>query len=276
DVPHNSLLTRLGDTPARAVRLARYRTVATALASLLAAAIASADGVPAITPLLCGMAAAGALIGSAMVPLLIAFPPTSPASPSGVAGPQATDGLPLPFLVASVIGIVALGALAKAVLHLPPGRYHPGTGTSVLILLIVGRAVSALLPVRLRTMSQGLRRLALVHAGAAVVAAGFAWTAGPAMLVMLGLAMGAGNLVGWAILPLLAIGPRGYGLYTMASKLAVGLAGVVLAGGLGRVSTFAPGAYVVFALTVAIACLVAAAIFALRLTQTRSPGFPAT
>ncbi len=93
DVPHDALLTRLGDTPARAVGLARARAVGTALASLLAAGVASGGGGLGTAPLLWAIAAGGALIGATMVPL--------------------------PFLAADVIGIVALGALAKAVLRLP-------------------------------------------------------------------------------------------------------------------------------------------------------------
>lgn len=270
DVPHNALLTRLGDTPARAVSLARGRTVGTALASLLAAGVAG-HGMGRATPLLWGIGVGGALIGAAMIPLLRALPP------SGAA--ETTEGaiwraLPMPFLTASVIGIVALGALAKAVLHLPPGWRQGNDATWVLNLLILGRTASALLPIRLRDARQGMTGLAMAYAVAALVAIGCAGQAAPPMLLVLGLMLGATNLLGWAILPVLGVGPRGYGLYTMASKLALGGAGLMLAGGLGRVPNFTEGGYVAFAVAVAAACLIAALLSFPGLTRRLPPGLP--
>lgn len=257
DVPHNALLTRLGSDPTRATWLARWRTIGTALASLAAAWVASSDAV-AIAPLLCGIAAAALVVGSAMVPLLAAFPldPGPPRSGTAV-------GLPLLFLAASIIGIVALGALAKAVLHLPT----IASGTSVLMLLIAGRTLSAVMPIRIGSPRRGLMLLAAAYGAAAAVAAGFAFGTAPGMLVLLGLSLGATNLVGWALLPAMADGPRGYGLYTMASKLALGAAGLVLAGGLGRSTAFSPTSFAGFAWVVAVACIVAALLAGLRLTS---------
>ncbi len=257
DVPHNALLTRLGSDPARATWLARWRTIGTALASLAAAWVASSDAV-AIVPLLCGIAVAALVVGSAMVPLLAAFPLDPGPRRSGTA-----VGLPLPFLAASIIGIVALGALAKAVLHLPTAA----SGTSVLMLLIAGRTLSAVLPIRIGSPRRGLILLAAAYGAAAAVAAGFAFGAAPGMLVLLGLSLGATNLVGWALLPAMADGPRGYGLYTMASKLALGAAGLALAGGLGRSPAFSPAGFAGFAWSVAAACIVAALLAGLRLTS---------
>ncbi len=259
DVPHNALLTRLGSEPARATWLARWRTIGTALASLAAAWVASSDAV-AIAPLLCGIAVAALVVGSAMVPLLAAFPLDASPYRSGTA-----VGLPLPFLAASIIGIVALGALAKAVLHLPTAA----SGTSVLMLLIAGRTLSAVLPIRIGLPHRGLMLLAAAYGAAAAVAAGFALGAAPGMLmlVLLGLSLGATNLVGWALLPAMADGPRGYGLYTMASKLALGAAGLALAGGLGRSPAFSPAGFAGFAWGVAAACIVAALLAGLRLTS---------
>ncbi len=68
--------------------------------------------------------------------------------------------------------------------------------------------------------------------------------------VLLGLAMGATNMIGWALLPALAQGLRGYGVYTMASKLALGAACLAVADGLGRVPTFAPEMFAGFAVLV--------------------------
>lgn len=269
DVPHNALLSRLGDTPARAIGLARCRTVGTALASLLVAGATGMASKAAGAPFLVGIAAGGILIGSAMIPLLVTFPPISRTNRS--ADWRAHD-LPMPFLVASVIGIVALGTLAKAMLHLPSGWNNGYAGTSVLTFLIVGRTASALLPIRLRTVRHGLRLLGATYAAAATIAAAFVWSAGPGMILMLGVALGASALIGWAMLPVLNVGPGGYGLYTMASKLALGATGLALAGGLGRNPTFTPMGYVLFVLATAFACAVAALTLMPRLTPGSMPG----
>jgi hypothetical protein len=273
DVPHNALLTRLGDTPARAVSLSRGRTVGTALASLVVAGVASGGKGIGTAALLWAIASGGVIIGATMVPLLIAVPPRSSTIEAERSVPRA---LPLPFVVASVIGIVALGALAKAVLHLLDAWHRGGDGRSILTLLILGRTASALLPIRLANARHGLRLLAVSYVAAAFVAIGFAWNAGSALLALLGLALGTTNLIGWAILPVLRAGPRGYGLYTMASKLALGTAGLALAGGLGRVPTFTAGSYVAFVLMVAAGCIVTALLLLLPgLTRSPARGLPA-
>lgn len=276
DVPHNALMTQLGDTPARAAWLSRVRTVGTALASISAASGVSGSGRVATAHLLWGIAGAALLIGSTMLPLLSAFPS---ASKNRQRGAVRWIGLPLRFLAANVIGIVALGALAKALLHMPAGLPYgmaltAGKDTTILVLLIVGRSAAALIPIRLGSSPRhGLALLAAAYLAAGIVAAGFAWSAAPAMLVLLGLAMGTTNLIGWALLPALAQGPRGFGVYTMASKLALGAAGLALAGGLGRVPTFTPDAFAGFAVLAGLACAAAALLAVQRLTSLRRDGF---
>lgn len=276
DVPHNALMTRLGErSPERATWLARVRTVGTALASVSAALGVSGSGRVATAHLLWGIAGAALLIGSTMLPLLAAFPSVLR---DRQRGRVRWIGLPLRFLAANVIGIVALGALAKALLHMPAGLPYgmvptAGKGTTILVLLIVGRSAAALIPIRLGSSPRhGLALLAAAYLAAGIVAAGIAWSAPPAMLVLLGLAMGATNLIGWALLPALAQGPRGYGVYTMASKLALGAAGLALAGGLGRVPTFTPDAFAGFAILAGLTCATAALLAAPRLTSLRRDG----
>ncbi|VXC90449.1 hypothetical protein [Sphingomonas sp. 8AM] len=273
-VPHNALMTQLGDLPHRATWLARGRTIGTALASLLAALGASGSDRFATAPLLWAIAGAALLIGSAMMPLIAAYPPAQDGRGS-TAGRGALHWLLWRFLLANVVGAVATGALAKAVLHLPMGIMAPANGTTILTLLILGRSASAFVPLCLSDSQRGFAILAAVYACSACIAALFLLQAGPAMLLLLGMVMGLGNLVGWALLPALADGPRGYGLYTMASKLALGAAGLALAGGLGRVPVFAPGAFPFFAAAVAIACLLAALLALPRLTAVRARAFPA-
>ncbi|KQU56040.1 hypothetical protein ASG67_08205 [Sphingomonas sp. Leaf339] len=269
DVPHNALLTRLGSDPARATWLARGRTIGTALASLLAAWGAN-SGANAIAPPLYSIAFAALVVGSAMVPLLAAFP----LDPERHRRARSV-GLPLPFLAASVIGIVALGALAKAALHLPT-LTAPASGATILALVIAGRTLSALIPIRIGSIRSGLLILAGAYGAAATLAAGFAFGSPSAMLVLLGFALGTTNLIGWALLPALADGPRGYGLYTMASKLALGTAGLALAGGLGRVPAFTSDGFATFTWMVAVSCLVAALLAGLRLTSLAARGFPSS
>ncbi|WP_156457963.1 hypothetical protein [Sphingomonas sp. Leaf412] len=271
DVPHNALMTRLGGIPARAAWLARVRTIGTALAALFAAWGVGGSARIATAPMLWAIAGAALLIGSTMLPLLSRFPPVPD---DRRPRPGRSIGLPPTFLAANVIGIVALGALAKAVLHLPAVAPHAANdGVSILALLIVGRSAAALIPIRLGSAPRHgliLQSAAFVAGGS--VAAGFAWSTAPAMLVALGVVMGVTNLIGWALLPALAQGPRGYGVYTMASKLALGAAGLALAGGLGHVPVFAPDVFARFAAAIALACLVAALLVARRLTSPRRHG----
>ncbi len=256
DVPHNALMSRLAGDPARATALSRGRTIGTGIASLAAAACLGGIGGIGITPLLWGIGAAATLLGVVMVPLLTAFPLAAPGmrvrgSPVGA--------LPWAFLFASVIGIVALGALAKAMLHLSGGGTTPDAGASMLTMLIVGRTASAFVPLRITATGRGLVLLALTYAvSAATPLLFFGDGMRPVAPLLLGLAMGLSNLIGWALLSLLARDARDYGLYTMASKLALGAAGLALAGGLGRGAVFTPAGFPVFAAGIAAACMVAA------------------
>ncbi len=61
----------------------------------------------------------------------------------------------------------------------------------------------------------------------------------------------------------------------MTSKIALGAAGLALAGGLGRMPAFASNAFPILAETIALACLVTT-LFALpRLTERRARPLPA-
>lgn len=262
DVPHNALMTQLSPTPAGSAWLSRGRTIGTGIAAfaiaLAARGLLDRQSVPLVLWSIAGVAS---VIGMVLVPVLRAhrFGPR-PRTASHL------FGLPLAFLAASVLAIVALGTLAKAVLHLRTGLAPVATGDT-LLLLTAGRTASALLPLRIVDARRGLVLLVLAYLLAAAVAAMFAWHAGTLALLMLGLAMGGTNLIGWALLPSFASGARGYGIYTMASKLGLGLAGLVLAVGLGAAPVFAPGAFAPFAIMVAIACVAAAAIVSTRLTS---------
>lgn len=253
DVPHNALMGRLADDPARATSLSRGRTLDTGIASLAAAGSLGASNIG-IVPMLWGIGAGATVLGLAMVPLLV----ISPLAGGGSRGDGTPFRLPWTFLFASVTGIVALGALGKAMLHLAD-MPAPAEGMSMLILLIAGRTASACVPLPITSARQGLSLLAATYAVSTVAPLLFIGTdfrsAAP---LLLGLAMGLSNLIGWALLALLARDARDYGLYTMSSKLALGAAGLALAGGLGRSSVFTASGFSLFAFGIASACAVAA------------------
>ena len=252
DVPHNALMGRLAGDPVRATSLSRGRTLGTGIASVVAAGCTGGIGV---VPLLWGIAMAATLLGLAMVPLLSHFP--LPCGERRMRGARAA-GLPWTFLFASVIGIVALGALGKAMLHLS-GIPTPVEGMSMLVILIIGRTISACIPFPIASARQGLTVFAATYAISAVAPLLFIVPSFRAIApLLLGLAMGLSNLIGWALLALLARDARDYGLYTMASKLALGAAGLALAGGLGRSPVFTVSGFVPFTIGIASACSVAA------------------
>ncbi len=253
DVPHNALMGRLADDPARATSLSRGRTLGTGIASVAAAGSLGDSGIG-IVPMLWGIGAGATVLGLAMVPLLV----ISPLAGGGSRSEVASFRLPWTFLFASVTGIVALSALGKAMLHLSD-MPAPTEGVSMLMMLIVGRTASACVPLPITSARQGLTLLAATYAVSTVAPLLFIGTDfRPAAPLLLGLAMGLSNLIGWALLALVARDARDYGLYTMSSKLALGAAGLALAGGLGRRPAFTATGFSLFAFGIASACAVAA------------------
>lgn len=255
DVPHNALMTQLAPTLAGSAWLSRGRTVGTGLAgfaiALGARGVLDRQSVPLVLWLIAGVAC---VIGMALIPVL-----RKHAIEQRPLVASHRFGLPLAFLAASVLAVVALGTLAKAVLHVRTGLAPIATGDT-LLLLTAGRMASALLPLRIVNARRGLLLLVLAYLLAGVIAALIAWHAGTLALLLLGLAVGGTNLIGWALLPSFASGARGYGIYTMASKLGLGMTGLVLAVGLGAAPVFAPGAFSPFAMMVATACVAAAIV----------------
>lgn len=257
DVPHNALMSRLAGDPIRATSLSRGRTLGTGIASVVAAGCIGSTGNFGIAPVLWGIGVAATLLGLAMAPLLAIFPLAGRTTRTAAALPP---GLPGTFLLASVTGIVALGALGKAMLHLS-GTPVPVGGMSMLVVLIVGRTASALIPIAITSARRGLTLLAATYAVSTVIPFLFIVAEFRSLApLLLGLAMGLSNLIGWALLALLARDAGDYGLYTMASKLALGAAGLVLAGGLGRSSMFTAGNFALFAIAIASACAAAAVL----------------
>ena len=265
DVPHNAQMSRLAPTPPATLLLSRGRTIGTGIAGLLVALVVREwITVPeTVGPVVWILAIAAAVGCTCLLPLL---PADGACAPSG--DPMPKLGTSLAFLLASMIGIIALGAIAKAMLHLPPPM-RQDTG-DVLMLLMAGRMASALVPFRFTDARRGLTLLGLVYVLAAmlVIVIGFRridWLG----IVGLGLALGTTNLLGWALLPLLAKGPRDYGLYTMVSKLALGLSGFVMTLALGHRIVFEQTGLAALCIAAAAASTIGALVLAYpaRLTQ---------
>ncbi|MEG3125925.1 MFS transporter [Sphingomonas sp. GB1N7] len=268
DVPHNALLSQLAKDARATTRLSRGRTLGTgAAAAAVGLGLHLIDGAAGIAWLLWGLSTAALLGGMALLPLLVRSPAAQRSS-AMAAGP----GLPWRFLTASLLGIVALGAFAKGVLHLPATVSHAGVGMT-LILLTAGRTAAALLPLRFIDARRGLLLLAAWYLGAAMFVVPLLRLGGWMLPLGLGLMLGMTNLIGWALLPLLARGARSYGLYTMASKLALGAAGLAMTATLGRGTTFAADGLYMLIASVILACAAAAILLVMpRLTGRSSAG----
>lgn len=268
DVPHNALLSRLAEATGAATRLSRGRTLGTgAAAALVGLGLHNANSASQLPWFTVALAGAAMLGGMALMPLLARLSVSPPAEAR-----TAEPALPWRFLGGSLIGIVALGVLAKAILHLPAGIARADAGT-IVILLIGGRTVAALLPMAFADARRGLRLLSGIYVGGAIAVVPLLWAGGWVLPIILGLLLGATNLVGWALLPLLARGARSYGLYTMASKLALGVAGIGMAAALGGGATFAPERLnALAAITIAACILTALLLFRRGLTGPASQG----
>lgn len=268
DVPHNALLSRLAaDLPA-ATRLSRGRTLGSGAAAALVGTGLHLLGDRGSIPWLLGGLAAAALVGGAAVLPLLAR--TSAAPSRGDAGHA--PRLPWRFLAGSVAGIVALAALGKGVMHLPPTVAGPDAGT-MLVLLTAGRTVTALLPLAMPDARRGLRLLAGLYAGAALAGPAMLAVGGMALPFLLGTMLGVTNLIGWALLPRLARGAGGYARYTMVSKLALGGAGLAMTAALAGQSSFTVTGLTILADGTAAGCLLAALLLMpLRLTSRLARG----
>ncbi len=254
DVPHNAMLSRLAATAAgAATRLARGRTIGTGVAAgAVGLALSSWPDTASLPVTLWILAGTALVLGAAFLPLV----PRTGALRGEAAAPTG-PGLPNGFLVGSLIGIVALGALTKAMLQLPQTIVHPGAGTTVL-LLTGGRTLAALIPFGVRDVRSGLMLLATLYLIAIPIMAVLLHHEGWPMILMIGLLLGCTTLVDWTLLPLLARGARSYGFYTMAAKLALGGAGLAMTVALGNRATFAPGGFTAFVAAALAACALAA------------------
>lgn len=271
DVPHNTLLSRLSDSSRTAMALSRGRAVGTGVAGVIVCLLlrASATDAPAFTAMVCVLALAGLLLGFAVVPLLR----NRPVRESPAASPR-RPGLPPLFLVGSIVGIVALGLIGKALLHLPAELPHAALA-DILLLLTVGRMAASLVPVDRASGWVDRHGLAAAYLASAVVAVTVGRNAEVLTVLLLGFASGLTNLLAWAKLPSLVRSAQGYGTYTMASKLALGAAGMTMAALLGIAPLYTSSGFRQVAIIAALLCVVAAILFRVArrgLARMGSPG----
>lgn len=242
DVPHNALIAQLADTPERGLDLARLRSLGSGLASILIGLLAAPmlTGTPPSGLLTAGLLLLLAAVSCAlMIPYLTLTtrldrqPAAAGPSPRSPVAP----GL-VPLFLASAIGMVAMGALSKAAPHLDLSSV--AWGSTALLILMVGRvaAIAVAGPVVARLGAH--RTLTAAYGGMAVCAVGLppAMMAGGvfalAWIGLTGLAIGLVALTSWIRLPaLVRDGERGraftFGLFTMTSKVALGVSGLLLA-----------------------------------------------
>lgn len=229
DVPHNALLSKLASTHGIAMQMSRFRTFGTGMASLLVGGglyLVSDPG--SLIVLLLSISVAAVTLGGCVLPLLRDDRFRIDRED------DAKDGaFPMAFLLAGIIGIVGMGVLAKAQFHLPIEE-TPHDAGEIIVLLTVGRTLAGLLPLRSIGAGSGMAMMAGAYglAGIAILpmVAGPGGSVGP---FILGLVMGATNMVMWAMLPFVLRNAGAYGLYTMSIKIALGVAGLLMTAWLG-------------------------------------------
>lgn len=270
DVPHNALMGDLARVAPFPGLLARGRTMGTALAALVLGLGLDLDpGARHLPLLLIGVALVAGMLAAVAIPLLrnMGDAPPLPEAREGV-------GLPWRFLAGTLLLVVGTGALSKGLLHLPADRTSPAVG-SIVMLLTLGRLACTFYPLPLRHGRQGLVDLAAVHAMAGLVVMAFLWGNHAIMILLLGVAMGVANLMAWMLLPWLARHAGDYGVYTMASKLALGLSGLVMSAMLRGRSGFDSVGFAALVWGVAMACIAAGALLFPQLSLSpRSSGRP--
>lgn len=271
DVPHNALLSKIAPTPAITMRLSRLRTLGTGIAAgLIGAGLHFVSGRDSLIVLLVLIGIAAVSLGWTLLPLLRH-------DRSGLTrSPQLDDKgsmtSPIAFFVATISGIVGLGILVKAAFHLPAdgGR---GDAGELLILLTTGRTLAALLPLRLDDGRFGMAMLAGTYGLVGIAILPVMAEPGGGGLFLLGLAMGATNMVAWTTLPFVVCNASGYGLYTMSIKIALGVAGLLMTAWLGAASIFTVGDFLSLAVISFMACEVAALLLVWPLMKMRRRGF---
>lgn len=244
DVPHNALIAPLVRAGADPLTLARGRTLATGLAALAVGVMAvpmlgrTAAAPMAIIGFAIGLACAAALIGLLVVPLLRDHVAGAAIDMRSVRSDRMSMAL---VIVATLVGVVMLGALSKALLlpasgialSWPATRWgSPDAAIAAiaptLLLLTLGRLAAAVPMPRWLTRDDGWTMLAATYLLLAIVT--LAMLDGPVLftIFLLGYGMGNANLIAWTLLATLARGALPFGLFTMLSKVALGGSGLMV------------------------------------------------
>lgn len=248
DVPHNALTHVLAARHGH-LAIARIRAFLSGSASLVIAFVAflllgAADGEAPLVKTLIGMIGVGALALMIPLPFLVRrFRDMLPAGPASPGGRGAARPSLLLFCLVSAIGIAALATLGKAILHIE--FEVPAIGAAALVLITAGRLGSIWIWSPLARRIGNRRALSLAYLASGLTAfllpgmASSAFGAGTAVLLVLAGVTGGGiALLSWAVLSeLIAARSRGvpgsrhvtgFSLFTMSTKVALGLSGVMV------------------------------------------------
>ncbi len=254
DVPHNALLSRLGDTSKPRLGLSAARQIAgltaTFAVTFAARPLLQAGGpVPAAGYVLyaAGIATLGALLFLGFFPQVDAAPP-----PHHAAAAEPGDAAPRGALLAAILAIVltamtgslVAGAFSKDVVYIAKYVFNDAGWTlDALTALMIGRFLAVplwwLAPLRIGLpASVALSWLLIAGAGATL-----SWLPPDKRLfegglLIIGIGLGGINALAWAIIPQLthrlsqqragATDTRVFGLFTAMTKIASGLSGLIL------------------------------------------------
>lgn len=243
DVPHNALIADLARTEERGTRLAQLRTLGSGVASVAIGLVAmpllgEGERNPAAPAgLLCLLAAGSGLLMLPYLRLAGQIPPVGHRERAPGHRRVIPAGL-LRFFMASAVGMVAVGAISKAPPHLDLSSTSlPG---AALLVLMLGRFASVAIAGPLVSWLGARRMLVSSYLALAGIILGLAPAAsigGPVILGwigLLGVSIGLIGVMSWVRLPEFArAAPEQsravtFGAYTMVSKFALGLSGLVL------------------------------------------------
>ena len=275
DVAHNGLTGSLVGDQGH-LELARLRAVGTALGALVIAALsipifANAGQDHSLTVIMLGIAAC--LAAALISPLPFLLRRTSH-SLTVAPFPSRISRSLLKFCLVAVIGLAAMGAMAKALLHLE--FVAANLMLCALLIPTLGRLAAVWLwaPVARRTGNAHALALALAMSGATILSAPHLIASGMvgtlATLVIFGLGLGGVAMIWWAVLSehiKAAYGQaspaqeaRIYGLFTMAVKIGLGASALLVGGWLsfGGQQSVAPLALTPLSIVAALGCFVAA------------------
>lgn len=275
DVPHNGLTRRLAARGAD-LMAARIRAFGSAIATLVigfAAALlqSSASDTPFKASLLCGFIALAALALMVPLPFLLRGDNLS-SGPSEVTPTGRTSSALLRFSTATMFGIAAIAATAKALLHID--TVDNALAPLALLIVIVARlgAIWLWSPLARGIGSGPALGWAYAACGATALLLPWAGQLGPAVILLFawfGVGSGGVAFLSWAVLTkaIARDGQTGatrftaaFSIYTMMTKIALGLAALLVGTWLSSIGMRIhadPRQFLLLGLPIALTCTLA-------------------